>query len=174
MTPLALLLAAAPAPATLADFEATLAAQPSATRALTEWCGMRGLAGTAPPRIEATTLADAVPLPRSGHRLLQTRETAFRHVHLACNGTVLSEAFNWYVPARLTPEMNTTLATTRTPFGTVVAPLHFTRTALATRPGRARPCPAGTISSHRAVLRLPDGQPLAYLVECYTAANLAP
>jgi len=122
-------------------------------------------------------LSDTVPIPREGRDSLAGRQTAFRpngfrHVRLACHGTVLSEAFNWYIPARLTPEMNATLATTRTPFGTVAAPLAFTRTPLATIPGRARPCPAGTISSHRAVLHLPDGRALAYLIECYTAAIL--
>jgi len=48
-------------------------------------------------------------------------------VKLTCGTHVLSEADNWYVPERLTPEMNRTLDTTEIPFGTVVRPLDFHR-----------------------------------------------
>jgi hypothetical protein len=96
----------------------------------------------------------------------------YRHVRLSCGPVVLSEAHNWYLPSRLTPAMNTALATSDTPFGKVAAPLHFTRLALDARRGRAPSCPANTVLSHRALLRLPDGRPLALVVECYTAANL--
>lgn len=85
---------------------------------------------------------------------------------------MLSVAWNWYVPARLTPAMNETLRATDTPFGKVVAPLRFRREALSSVAGAAENCPAGTVSTHRARLMLPDGRPLAYLIECYTAANM--
>ena len=68
--------------------------------------------------------------------------------------------------------MNTTLAQTDTPFGTVVAPLHFTRERLAARRGRMAECPAGTVLSHRAVLRRPDGLAISLVVECYTRASV--
>ncbi len=97
---------------------------------------------------------------------------AFRHVRLRCGGTVLSDAKNWYVPARLTPAMNTALETTRTPFGTVVQPLGFHRERLESRRGRAAECPARTVLSHKAVLRLPDGRAFSLVAECYTEANL--
>lgn len=71
------------------------------------------------------------------------------------------------MPSRLTPEMNATLAGTDTPFGKVVAPLRFTRQRLEARRGRAEGCPRGTVLSHRAVLRLPDGRPISLVVECY-------
>ena len=98
---------------------------------------------------------------------------AFRHVRLRCGDRVLSDAKNWYVPARLTPAMNTTLATTRTPFGTVVRPLGFKRERLESQRGRAAECPAGTVLSHKAVLRLADGRGISFVAECYTRANLA-
>ncbi|MGC1270482.1 MAG: hypothetical protein WA842_07805, partial [Croceibacterium sp.] len=85
---------------------------------------------------------------------------------------VLSQAHNWYVPARLTPEMNRTLATTETPFGTVVTPLAFRRERGASRRGAASECPPATILSHTAVLRLPEGRAISMVVECYTAANV--
>jgi hypothetical protein len=96
----------------------------------------------------------------------------YRHVRLSCGDVVLSEAHNWYLPGRLTPAMNAALAASDTPFGKVAAPLHFTRRPLDSRRGRAPACPADTVLSHRALLRLPDGQPLALVVECYTSANL--
>ena len=42
----------------------------------------------------------------------------------------MSEADNWYVPARLTPEMNAFLDTTDTPFGKAVRPLQPYRKTL--------------------------------------------
>ena len=65
-----------------------------------------------------------------------------------------------------------TLQTTQTPFGTVVAPLGFRRERGAAQRGAAPDCPAGTILSHSAVLRLPDGRAISAVVECYTPANL--
>ena len=43
---------------------------------------------------------------------------------------MLSIADNWYVPARLTPEMNQLLESGETPFGKVVRPLHPHRETL--------------------------------------------
>ena len=77
-------------------------------------------------------------------------------------------------PARLTPAMNRTLETTDMPFGKVVMPLGFRRERLEARRGRAAECPAGTVLSHRAVLRLGGGTAISLVVECYTRANLAP
>ncbi|MDE2621396.1 MAG: hypothetical protein KGL54_14645, partial [Sphingomonadales bacterium] len=96
-----------------------------------------------------------------------------RHVRLTCGPATLSLAHNWYVPERLSPAMNRTLATTHVPFGKVAAPLGYRRERLGTLARRAPQCPPGTVLAHRAVLRLPDGRGLALLVECYTAANLA-
>ena len=96
----------------------------------------------------------------------------YRHVRLRCGNAVLSDAKNWYVPARLAPAMNMALETTRTPFGTVVRPLGFHRDRLESRRGRAAECPAGTVLSHKAVLRLADGRGISFVAECYTRANL--
>lgn len=158
----------------LPAFEQTLAAQDSATAALGQWCAARNLA--TPARITASLVrdADAAP-PADLQQMLGTASatlTGYRHVRLSCGAAVLSEAHNWYLPQRLTAAMNITLATSDTPFGKVVAPLHFTRQPIDSRRGRAPACPARTILSHRALLRLPDGSPLAVVVECYTAANL--
>lgn len=168
----ALLLPACTTPR-LAEFERTLAAQDSATAALGQWCASRRLAD--PPTIRAQQ-AGAPPRPSAEVRRLlgvsADERLAFRHVRLICGDAVLSEADNWYVPARLTPDMNRTLESSQTPFGRVVAPLGFTRERLSARRGRAADCPSGTVLSHRARLMV-DGQPISLVTECYTRANLA-
>lgn len=157
----------------LDDFERTLAAQDSATAALSQWCAAKGLARQ--PTITAMAVAGpALPPPADIAGLLGGEPLAFRHVRLTCGDAVLSEAFNWYVPARLTAQMNRTLDETDTPFGRVAAPLGFRRERIDAMRGATRGCPAGTILTHRARLVLPDGRPLALLVECYTSAILPP
>jgi hypothetical protein len=54
-------------------------------------------------------------------------------VRLICGGHVLSEADNWYVPARLTPEMNRVLEATDTAVGRVVQTLNFRRRTLSAK-----------------------------------------
>lgn len=161
---------------TLEDFEATLRRHDSATLALEEWCTMRGLAD--PAHVTAQTLTNGHTAPPTNLSavlgLASDEALALRNVRLSCGGTVLSVAWNWYVPSRLTAPMNEALARSDAPFGKVVAPLGFRRKALSTVAGPRDNCPADTISTHQAMLMLPDGRPLAYLVECYTAANLAP
>jgi chorismate-pyruvate lyase len=167
------ILASCTAPQQLTQFERTLAAQDSATAALTDWCQQQGIAR--PARISAVLVPDGIAPPADLRRLLDLpagSDPGYRHVRLSCGGKVLSDAHNWYVPARLPPAMNDVLRTTDIPFGKTVAALNFKRERLDSRRGRAAPCPAGTILSHRALLRLPDGQPLALVVECYTRANL--
>ena len=162
------------ASATLGRFERALAAQDSATLALQDWCMARGIGN--PPRVSANAVRnDDAPLPSDALDLLRVDDKAnlgYRHVKLDCGGVTLSQAHNWFVPSRLTPEMNAALRETDTPFGTVVAPLRFTRQRLAAFRGRAEGCPQGTILSHRAVLQLPDGRPISLVVECYQAAAL--
>ena len=152
--------------------ERTLASRDSATAALQDWCTARHLAE--PARIVAEPVPGAATvLPgdaRTRLNLAAGEAPGYRHVRLSCGGVVLSEAHNWYVPARLTPAMNALLASTDTPFGRVAAPLHFTRERIESRFGRRAPCPAATALSQRGLLRLPDGRPLALVVECYTKA----
>lgn len=157
----------------LAEFERTLAAQDSATAALSQWCQARRIAD--PPTIRAEQIGTKPQPSPEVRRLLGVSDgelLAFRHVRLTCGVAVLSEADNWYVPSRLTPAMNTALATTQTPFGRIVAPLGFTRERLSAARGRAKDCPKGTVLSHRARLVLPDGRPISLVTECYTRANL--
>ena len=160
--------------ANLPHFERLLAANDSATAALGQWCKARNIAQ--PPVIRAMADRDAmlVPAPAVLAALgaASDKQVAYRHVRLACGDQVLSVAHNWYVPIRLTAEMNRTLETTDTPFGKVVAPLGFRREWLSAQRGKAAECPEGTVLSHRAVLRVADGSAISLVIECYTAANL--
>ncbi|CAN5748660.1 hypothetical protein BH11PSE1_BH11PSE1_06570 [soil metagenome] len=96
---------------------------------------------------------------------------AYRRVDLVCGDKVLSRADNWYLPGRLTPDMNTALNATQTPFGVVVRPLDFRRRTLSSTllisPARPRAIPP-EILQHRAVLATPDGAPFSLVVETYT------
>lgn len=169
-----LLFAAACAPTSLARFRQTLAAQDSATAALAGWCAAQGLAS--PATITATPVLGGeriVPAEVPGLLALSSgQRPGYRHVRLSCGNTVLSEAHNWYARERLSAAMNRLLDETDTPFGKAVAALHFTRQRLDEARGAHFGCPRGTVLSHRARLVLPEGQPLAMVLECYTRANL--
>lgn len=158
----------------LPRFEAVLAANDSATAALGQWCGARQIAPQPVIRALADRDAKLSPTPAvlAALGVASDAQVAYRHVRLACGDEVLSVAHNWYLPARLTADMNRTLETTDTPFGKVVTPLGFRRERLAAQRGRAKECPKGTVLSHRAVLRLADDSAISLVVECYTAANL--
>jgi len=160
----------------------------SATLTLEHWCDIHHLAS--PPRIKAVLDPDvdkpASPEQRQELQVTPTEPVRYRRVRLECGSVVLSEADNWYVPSRLTPEMNKLLGTTDTPFGKAVQPLHFQRRTLSAKVlwrslpddwemnaasiGAAvvPPMPANLLE-HRAILTLPDGTPFSEVVETYTA-----
>jgi chorismate-pyruvate lyase len=179
--------------ALIESLNADLLAHDSATLTLERWCGDHRLAD--PPRIVAERVSDAVkPASAEVREALDVKPDeplGYRRVRLKCGDHVLSEADNWYVPARLTPEMNHVLETTDTPFGKAVAALHFRRHTLSADL-LWRPLPKGWemgaaatqddkgalaipdhVLEHRAVLSTPDGEPFSEVVETYTSEVLA-
>jgi chorismate-pyruvate lyase len=104
----------------------------SATRSLEAWCRAHRLAAV--PTIIAQRLAaeDKPILPEQVQRLQVDgpAQVKYRKVRLFCGDQLLSEADNWYVPGRLTEDMNRLLETTETPFGKVIAPLQPSRQTL--------------------------------------------
>jgi hypothetical protein len=171
-----------------------LLASRSSTATLEAWCRDHQLAAT--PQI----VADAVPgMPISPtaeqlQRLdvTQATDVKYRHVRLRCGTRVLSDADNWYVPARLTADMNRTLETTDAPFGRVVAPLQpYRRTFSVTM--LWAPLPAGWergaigggdagggalvipdgLFEHRAVLYTRENRPFSEVREVYQRGVLA-
>ena len=179
--------------ALIESLNADLLAHDSATLTLERWCADHRLGD--PPRIVAERVRDAdKPASaevRAALDVKQDEPLGYRRVRLKCGDHVLSEADNWYVPSRLTPEMNHTLETTDTPFGKAVAALHFRRHTLSAdllwRPlpkdwemGAASALEkAGALTipdhvlEHRAVLSTPDGEPFSEVVETYTGEVLA-
>jgi hypothetical protein len=107
----------------------------SATLTLDRWCAAHRLAS--PARIVAKRAAGAEQAPTDEQRQLlgisATEPVRYRRVRLICGDHVLSEADNWYVPARLTPEMNRLLDTTDIAFGRAVQTLNFRRRTLSAK-----------------------------------------
>jgi len=179
--------------ALLQTLNAELLSHDSATQTLERWCAAHRLAS--PARIVAEGVKDADKAPTEElRRLLRVGASdpvRHRHVRLRCGDHVLSEADNWYVPARLTEAMNWQLETTDVPFGRAVQDLHFERRTLSARllwsplprgweMGAAAPHDrTGSLRmpphllEHRAVLALPDGTPFSALIETYTSEILA-
>jgi len=174
--------------AELQTLNAQLLSHPSATLTLEQWCSAHHLA--ADPRVIANRVHGAdKPLPEGARSLLgigPDEPVRYRRVALSCGGVVLSDADNWYVPARLTEAMNQQLDHSDVPFGKVVQPLHFRRQTLSAEllwsplpqhwdSGAPLPPPSGEplaipehVLEHRAVLYTGDNQPFSLVVESYT------
>jgi hypothetical protein len=181
--------------AVMQTLNAELLASRSATQTLEKWCGDHRLADE--PRIVARVVDRAgSPLSAEQRERLKAAagdEVRYRRVQLQCGSRVLSEADNWYLPARLTPEMNRLLETTGTPFGTVVRPLEPFRQTLAVtmlwsplperwdRDAAAPPIAASNaplavpdaLFAHRAVLYTRDHVPFSEVYEVYQRQLLA-
>jgi chorismate-pyruvate lyase len=166
----------------------------SATLTLERWCDAHKLASPAIVVAQRVRGVDKAPTDEVRH-LLNVNATAlvrYRRVRLRCGEYVLSEADNWYVPTRLTPDINRSLDTTDIAFGRAVQTLHFRRQTLSAKflwlplpEGWELGVPAPEISTgrlpipyhvieHRAVLSLPNGTPISVVVETYTNELLAP
>jgi len=103
--------------ALLQSLNANLLSHESATQTLTDWCAAHHLSTAG--KITAQRVKDEPGTP-----------IRYRRVRLACGERVLSEADNWYLPGRLTPEMNRLLDETDSPFGVVVKSLAYQRHTL--------------------------------------------
>lgn len=179
--------------ALLQTLNADLLSHDSATATLERWCELHKMAPD--PHIIAVPRRGQPKTPTAAQRqelqVAPTQTVRYRHVELMCGSLVLSEADNWYVPARLTAPMNHRLDTTDTPFGAIVHALHFQRHTLSSRL-LWTPLPAGwemnsnlaeqstgnlpvpaEVLEHRAVLTLPNGTPISEVVEIYTGNVLA-
>lgn len=178
--------------AQLQTLNAELLSHDSATAVLQALCDRRQADA---PRILARRAAapddpNAAAVARRQLGVAANEPIRLRRVELTCGDDVLSRADNWYLPGRLTTEMNSQLDTTQTPFGVVVGPLRFQRRTLSSRllfqplprgweahgelqfDGPAVPPPQ--VLQHRAVLQTPDGRPFSLLVETYTDRVLTP
>jgi hypothetical protein len=173
---------------------AQVLASRSATLTLQSWCRDHQLAKD--PTIVAELVKGVAKAPTAEQRQrLQVTSQAtvrYRRVQLRCGDRVLSEAENWYVPDRLTADMNRLLDTAGTPFGKVVQPLEPYRQTFAVRLLWA-PLPDGwergaiaastatggilsipdALFEHRAVLYTREHQPFSEVDEVYQKQLLA-
>lgn len=173
--------------ALLQTINADLLSHPSATLTLERWCADHRLAEPAKVVVRPAR-GSPKPIPDMLRRKLQIEANTrigYRHVQLVCGSEILSQADNWYVPARLTPAMNQQLDTTDVPFGKVVRPLHFQRRTLSARLLWS-PMPAGwemhtrpaepytalriprRVLRHEAILYTAKQVPFSAVVETYT------
>jgi hypothetical protein len=179
--------------ALLQTLNAELLSHDRATLTLDRWCAAHRLAS--PAHIVAERVDGAYQAPTDAQRQLlgvnATEPVRYRRVRLICGDRALSEADNWYVPARLTAEMNRVIETTDTAFARAVQTLNFRRRTLSAKllwsplpqdweMGAPLPelrgatlCIPQEVLEHRAVLTLPDGMPFSEVVETYTGEVLA-
>jgi hypothetical protein len=178
--------------AQLQTLNADLLSHDSATAVLQSLCDRRDPEA---PKILARQIEvpDDLPAANAARRQLgaaANEPVRRRRVELRCGEVVLSRADNWYLPGRLTAQMNIDLESTERPFGVVVRPLGFQRRTLSTRllfnplrPGWEAADPVDfdapvavppNVLQHRALLQTPDGRPFALLVETYSDRVLIP
>src|SRR5262245_57835396 len=169
---------------------AEILASPSATQSLEKWCRDHKMASD--PIVVARMIAgvNKVPTAEQLQRLQVTSvsEVKYRRVELRCGAYLFSEADNWYVPSRLTAEMNALLETSEIPFGKAVQSLRPYRQTFAVTLLWS-PLPAGweqqprmtrrprdrakalvlpkDVFEHRAVLYTSDHQPFSEVDERY-------
>lgn len=180
--------------AELETLNAQLLSHPSATLTLERWCAAHHMSPQAKV-VAHRVRGDDKPLPEGARDQLgigPDEPVRYRRVALSCGDVVLSDADNWYVPARLTAEMNHQLDTSDVPFGKVVQPLHFRRQTISAEllwsplpegwdsgaplpPSSDKPLtiPAHVLQ-HRAVLYDAGNKPFSLVVESYTASTLVP
>jgi chorismate-pyruvate lyase len=180
--------------AVIQTLNAAILSSRSATATLEQWCRDHELADD--PTIVADVVRDAeTPASAEQRSRLQITEqepVKYRRVELRCGTRVLSKAEIWYVPAKLTAEMNRLLETTSTPFGRVVQSLQPSRQTFGatllwsplpdgweTR-ATAWPKPTGrllvipdAIFAHRALLYTGEHAPFAEVNEVYQRQILA-
>ena len=178
--------------ALLQSLNADLLSHDSATLTLDRWCETHQLAS--PAQIVADRVRNVDKQPTAEQRKLlgvgETEPIRYRRVQLRCGDKVLSEADNWYVPSRLTPEMNKALETSDISFGRAVKALQFRRRTMSAEllwwplpEGWEMAAPVKIerseslhvprhVIQHKAVLTTPDGRPFSQVVETYTSEVL--
>jgi chorismate-pyruvate lyase len=177
--------------ALIETLNATLLASNSATKTLEAWCGAHHMA---PEAVLHARLRRDVQKPitaeqRARLNIGPNEPVIYRRVDLTCGDHVLSQADNWYVPARLQPAMEKALETSDIPFGRAIQNLHPRRQTIGVDL-IWRPLPDGwemaraadhhgadlsvppVLFEHHAIVFSSDGKPISEVDEHYTSAIL--
>jgi chorismate-pyruvate lyase len=177
--------------ALIETLNATLLASNSATKTLEAWCGAHHMA---PEAVLHARLRRDVQKPitaeqRARLNIGPNEPVVYRRVDLTCGDHVLSQADNWYVPARLQPAMEKALETSDIPFGRAIQNLHPRRQTIGVDL-IWRPLPDGwemapatdhhdgdlsmppVLFEHHAIVFSSDGKPISEVDEHYTSAIL--
>ncbi len=154
------------------DLDKRLSKGTTATATLQAWCEEHSLS-TGAITVICHHQGNAVALGQDvleALKVLPGEPIVYRRVQLVRADVPLVEAENWFLPQRLLPRMNETLATTKLPFGQVIAPLAPSRRTLY----RCFPSyaldqdgqqPPEVILEHTAVVISEGGVPLALVKE---------
>jgi len=180
--------------ALIQTLNADLLASRSATFTLERWCRDHGLAEI--PKISAQlvkgTAKEATVEQRRRLQVSDQDTIKYRRVDLRCGNRVLSEAENWYVPSRLSAEINRLLDSTDTPFGKAIESLEPYRQTIAVKQFWT-PLPEGwerenvklpattngtlvfpdALFEHRAIVYRRDHKPISEVTERYQRQLLA-
>jgi len=156
----------------LAELRQRLLDGASATATLEAWCREHGLAAAPLRALRVDQPCRPPQAVLEALRVQHEDDVAHRHVQLVCGTRRLSEADNWYVPARLTPAMQQRLLGTDTPFGRVVAALGFHRDTLSAHIHWPPVGDSGRVLQVQALLRDRRQRPISYVIESYLAQVL--
>ena len=181
--------------ALIEELNGALLASHSATATLENWCASHQMAN--PSRLRAIVDRNSrKPLSDADRALLgagPAEPVRYRRVQLACGTHVLSEAENWYLPARLPAGADHLLDTTDVPFGRVISTMHPSRQTISVErlwsplpegwERHARLPPSAVLSTsslaipaalfrHRALVFDASHRPIAVVVETYTRGIL--
>lgn len=154
------------------ELSARLIEGSTATGTLHAWCEEHRLS-QGPITVVRLHHAHAPEPPEDVLVKLETRpgETVwYRRVQLVRGSLVLSDAENWFIPQRLSPEAADILAATDIPFAVAIAPLKPFRCTLSVSfPVPTQADFSKSVLEHEAVVLGEDGAPLAAAREKYRA-----
>ena len=166
----------------------------SATKSLEKWCRDHDMADDAKILAHLIQGVNKAPTEEQMQHLMiaNPEEVKYRRVQLQCGDHVLSQAENWYVPSRLSPEINHLLETSDIPFGKAVQSLQPYRRTFAAKMlwspladgWERKPNKSQTktkiplfipeeIFAHNAILYTGDHMPFAEVSEIYQREILA-
>jgi hypothetical protein len=182
------------ATALLQSLNVELLTSESEKETLARWCVSHRLVSN--PQIAIERVLDAEELPTAAQRTMldTSAKESVRHrkVRVFCGSAVLLEADDWYLPSRVSPQVNALIESTELPLERAVQIAYFRRRTLSatllwpqlpelrelgsekglTESQAIQPLPARVLT-HHVLLMLPDGTPFGEIQANYMSNVLA-